>query len=255
MMAHMLLGMIAPILLVLGGPVTLALRVLPAAGRGRCPGLREAIVGALHSRPARFITHPLVVFPLFVLSFYALYFTSLFEVMIASHLGHLVMNLHFLVVGYLYYWVIIGVDPSPRQVQPMIKLAHADRRVAVPCVLRAGADELAHGDGRRLLQRPGAAVGDRPGRRAATGRRHRLGRHRDPDDHRDDRAAVAVGAQRRTGGPPVRPGRRPRRPTRSSTPTTGCSPAWPSRMPHDRQPFLGAVPPDAEEPDQQDGSV
>ena len=43
--------------------------------------------------------------------------------MIASHLGHLVMNLHFLVVGYLYYWVIIGVDPSPRQVQPMIKLA------------------------------------------------------------------------------------------------------------------------------------
>jgi putative copper resistance protein D len=43
--------------------------------------------------------------------------------MIASHLGHLVMNLHFLVVGYLYYWVIIGVDPSPRQVQPMVKLA------------------------------------------------------------------------------------------------------------------------------------
>jgi len=123
MMAHMLLGMIAPIMLVLGGPVTLALRVLPAAGRGRPPGLREAIAAALHSRPARFITHPLVVFPLFVLSFYVLYFSSLFEVMIGSHLGHLVMNLHFLVIGYLYYWVIIGVDPSPRRVQPMIKLA------------------------------------------------------------------------------------------------------------------------------------
>ncbi len=123
MMAHMLLGMIAPILLVLGGPVTLALRALPAARRGDVPGLREHIANGLHSRPARFITHPLVVFPLFILSFYALYFTSLFEVMIASHLGHLVMNLHFLVVGYLYYWVIIGVDPSPRQVQPMVKLA------------------------------------------------------------------------------------------------------------------------------------
>jgi cytochrome c oxidase assembly factor CtaG len=123
MMAHMLLGMIAPILLVLGGPVSLALRALPAAGRGDVPGLREHIANGLHSRPARFITHPLVVFPLFILSFYALYFTSLFEVMIASHLGHLVMNLHFLVVGYLYYWVIIGVDPSPRQVQPMVKLA------------------------------------------------------------------------------------------------------------------------------------
>ncbi len=123
MMAHMLLGMIAPILLVLGGSVTLALRVLPAAGRRDVPGLRESIVSALHSRVARVVTHPLFVFPLFVISFYALYFTSLFEVMIGSHLGHLVMNLHFLLVGYLYYWVIIGVDPSPRQVQPMVKLA------------------------------------------------------------------------------------------------------------------------------------
>ncbi len=123
MMAHMLLGMIAPILLVLGGPVTLALRALPAAGRGDPPGLREAIAGAMHSRVARFVTHPVFVFVLFLTSFPALYFSSLFEVMIASHLGHLVMNLHFLVVGYLYYWVIIGVDPAPRQVQPMIKLA------------------------------------------------------------------------------------------------------------------------------------
>ena len=123
MMVHMLLGMMAPILLALGGPVTLALRALPAAGRGDVPGLREHIVNGLHSWPARFLTHPLVVFPLFILSFYALYFTSLFDVMISSHLGHLAMNLHFLVVGYLYYWVIIGVDPSPRQVQPMVKLA------------------------------------------------------------------------------------------------------------------------------------
>ncbi|MET0864955.1 MAG: bifunctional copper resistance protein CopD/cytochrome c oxidase assembly protein [Nakamurella sp.] len=123
MSAHMLLGMIAPILLVLGGPMSLALRALPAARRGDVPGLREAIVTALHSKPARIITHPLVVFPLFIISFPALYFSSLFEVMIASHLGHLVMNLHFLLVGYLYYWVIIGVDPAPRQVQPMVKLA------------------------------------------------------------------------------------------------------------------------------------
>jgi len=123
MMAHMLLGMIAPIMLVLGGPVTLALRALPAAGRGDPPGLREAIAGAMHSRVARFVTHPVFVFVLFLTSFPALYFSSLFEVMISSHLGHLVMNLHFLVVGYLYYWVIIGVAPAPRQTQPMIKLA------------------------------------------------------------------------------------------------------------------------------------
>ena len=148
MMAHMLLGMIAPILLVLGGPVTLALRALPAAGRGRRAGAAgghrrpRCTAGRRVSSPTRWSCSRCS-----SLSFYALYFTSLFEVMIGSHLGHLVMNLHFLLVGYLYYWVIIGVDPSPRRVQPMIKLAHADRRPAVPRVLRARPDELAQGHG------------------------------------------------------------------------------------------------------------
>ena len=110
-------------LLVLGGPVTLALRALPAAGREQVPGLREDIVSAMHSRFVRFITHPIVVFVLFVISFYLLYFTPMFEIMITSHIGHVLMSTHFLVVGYLYYWVIIGVDPAPRQLSPFVKLA------------------------------------------------------------------------------------------------------------------------------------
>lgn len=123
MIEHMVLGMIAPILLALGGPVTLALRALPAARRDGVPGLREGIVSVMHSRFLRFITHPLIVFGLFVSSFYILYFTSLFEVMITSHVGHVWMAIHFLTVGYLYYWVIIGVDPAPRQLPPFVKLA------------------------------------------------------------------------------------------------------------------------------------
>ena len=123
MIEHMTLGMIAPILLALGGPVTLALRALPAARRGDVPGLREGIVSVMHSRFLRFVTHPLVVFALFVTSFYSLYFTSLFEVMITSHVGHVWMGIHFMTVGYLYYWVIIGVDPAPRQLPPFVKLA------------------------------------------------------------------------------------------------------------------------------------
>ena len=123
MIAHMMLGMMAPILLVLGAPVTLALRALPAAGRNRPPGLREAIIATVHGRVAKFLTQPLVVLPLFIGSFYAIYFTGLFDAMITSHFGHLVMSVHFMVVGYLYYWVIIGVDPGPRRVQPFVKLA------------------------------------------------------------------------------------------------------------------------------------
>ncbi len=123
MIDHMALAMLAPILLVLGGPVTLILRVLPAAGRGDPPGVREAVVGLVHSPVTRFLTHPLIVLPLFVASFYALYFTDLFDVMISSHLGHLFMTVHFVLTGYLYYWVIIGVDPAPRRLSSPIKLA------------------------------------------------------------------------------------------------------------------------------------
>ena len=122
MITHMMLAMLAPILLVLGGPVTLILRALPAAGRDDPPGVREAVVAVVHSPVTRFLTHPLIVLPLFIASFYLLYFTGLFDVMISNHLGHLVMTVHFLVVGYLYYWVIIGVDPAPRRLSAPVKL-------------------------------------------------------------------------------------------------------------------------------------
>jgi putative copper resistance protein D len=123
MIEHMFLAMLVPIFLALGGPVTLLLRALPAAGPGDPPGVREAVVGFVHSPVTRFLTHPLVVLPLFVASFYALYFTNLFGVMISSHPGHLFMTIHFVLTGYLYYWVIIGVDPSPRKLSSPIKLA------------------------------------------------------------------------------------------------------------------------------------
>jgi cytochrome c oxidase assembly factor CtaG len=96
--------------------------VLPAAPRDGVPGLREAIVRATHSPITRFLTHPLVVLPLFIASFYAVYFTGLFEPLATTHVGHLVMNMHFIVIGYLYYWVIIGVDPAPRQLSYLVKL-------------------------------------------------------------------------------------------------------------------------------------
>ena len=114
MSAHMLLAMIAPAVLVMGGPVTLALRALPAAGVDGVPGVREAVLAGVHSRPARILTHPLVVTALFIGSFAAVYFTGLFQILVSTHLGHLVMNTHFLLTGYLYYWVVIGIDPGPR---------------------------------------------------------------------------------------------------------------------------------------------
>ena len=122
MVAHMGLSMLVPILLVLGAPVTLALRALPAAGRDGPPGMREWLLAALHSHLSRFLTNPVVATVLFVAGFYGLYLSNLFDTTVSSHAGHLAMNLHFLLSGYLFYWVVIGVDPTPRPIPPLAKV-------------------------------------------------------------------------------------------------------------------------------------
>lgn len=122
MAAHMTLSMLVPILLALGGPVSLALRALPAAGRGEPPGMREWLLAALHSRVSRILTNPVVATVLFVAGFYGLYLGGLFDAAVGSHIGHVVMNIHFLASGYLFYWVVIGVDPTPRRIPPLAKL-------------------------------------------------------------------------------------------------------------------------------------
>ncbi|MDT5105913.1 MAG: hypothetical protein QOI25_3426 [Mycobacterium sp.] len=123
MAAHMLLSMMTPVLLVLGAPVTLALRALPAAGRADPPGPREWLLAALHSRVSLFLTNPIVATVLFIAGFYGLYFGGIFDAAAGSHAAHLAMNLHFLVSGYLFYWVVIGIDPTPRPIPPLAKLA------------------------------------------------------------------------------------------------------------------------------------
>ncbi|MBP2401591.1 cytochrome c oxidase assembly protein [Streptomyces syringium] len=114
MVQHMVISMLSPILILLGAPVTLALRALPAAGRGR-KGPREWLVALLHSRYMRIITHPAFTIPLFIASLYALYFTPLFDFLMGSKTGHIAMMVHFLAVGLVFFWPIMGVDPGPHR--------------------------------------------------------------------------------------------------------------------------------------------
>ncbi|GAA2921552.1 cytochrome c oxidase assembly protein [Streptomyces argenteolus] len=114
MVQHMVISMLSPILLLLGAPVTLALRALPVAGRGRT-GPRELLLMLLHSRYMKIITHPVFTIPLFIASLYALYFTALFDFLMGSTVGHLAMMVHFLAVGLVFFWPIMGVDPGPHR--------------------------------------------------------------------------------------------------------------------------------------------
>ncbi|ROR43011.1 cytochrome c oxidase assembly protein [Kitasatospora cineracea] len=118
---HMTLAMIVPILLVMGAPVTLALRALPATGPGGRPGARAWLLALVHSRPAKVAGHPLVAMALFISASFSVYFTPLFETGMRTHWGHLAMQLHFMGVGILFFWVIIGVDPAPRRIPHFAK--------------------------------------------------------------------------------------------------------------------------------------
>ena len=122
MIAHMLLSMVAPIGLVLGAPITLALRTLP---QGRTPserGIRGSLLAALHSKVGVFYTNPIVALLIFDGSLFALYFTDLFASMMQSHIGHLFMTLHFLAAGFLFFSAVIGVDPNPRKIPYLVQI-------------------------------------------------------------------------------------------------------------------------------------
>ncbi|MER6996034.1 cytochrome c oxidase assembly protein [Streptomyces sp. NPDC000410] len=114
MVQHMVISMLSPILLLLGAPVTLALRALPVAGRGR-KGPRELLLALLHSRYMKIVTHPAFTIPMFIASLYGLYFTPLFDFLMGSRAGHIGMMVHFLAVGLIFFWPIMGVDPGPHR--------------------------------------------------------------------------------------------------------------------------------------------
>ena len=122
MISHMVLATLAPIGIVLGAPITLALRTLPAGRDKDERGVRGAFIALLHSKVATFYTNPVVALAIFDGSLFALYFTPLFRNLMQGHSGHLFMSLHFLLTGILFFQTIIGIDPMPRKVPHLVKI-------------------------------------------------------------------------------------------------------------------------------------
>ena len=122
MLAHMILGMIAPIGFVLAAPVTLALRTLPQGRTSQERGIRGTFITVIHSRYSVIITNPVIALGLFDGSLFLLYMTPLFGKLMYSHSGHILMNMHFLLAGYLFFYVIVGIDPNPRKIPHIVRI-------------------------------------------------------------------------------------------------------------------------------------
>ena len=121
MVEHMMLTMVVPIFLVLGAPVTLVLKALEPRQDGS-RGPREWILALVHSPFSKIVTHPIFAGVNFAASIVIFYFTPLFGFTLQYHVGHVFMITHFLITGYLFMLVLIGIDPIPHRPGHMMRL-------------------------------------------------------------------------------------------------------------------------------------
>ncbi|WP_301799251.1 cytochrome c oxidase assembly protein [Nocardioides sp. ChNu-153] len=114
MVQHMTIATAVPVFLVLGTPVTLALRALRRRTDGSM-GAREWLLRLVHSWPLHVVGHPVVAAGLFITGIVGFYYSSAFETSLESHTAHILMVVHFLASGYLFAECIVGADPGLRR--------------------------------------------------------------------------------------------------------------------------------------------
>jgi putative membrane protein len=107
MAAHVLMGMVAPLLLVLGAPITLALRTLDLLTARRLSRI-------LRSTPARVFTMPEVAATINLGSMAVFYLTPLHAIAQVP-VFHLVLMGHFLLTGTLFTASLVSIDPNPHR--------------------------------------------------------------------------------------------------------------------------------------------
>jgi putative membrane protein len=116
MLQHLLLGMLAPVLMVAGAPVLLALSVLPPKGS-------RLLSKVLGSSGFHFISHPLTTLVLNTGALYLLYLTPLYNRVHDNTALYNLVHVHFLAAGYLFTWAMIGADPAPRRPKLLTRIA------------------------------------------------------------------------------------------------------------------------------------
>lgn len=114
MVGHLLLGMIAPILLVFAAPITLVLRTLDVQSARR-------LSKVLKSWPLRIISNPITASVLNIGGLWILYTTGLYGVMHHNALLHAFVHFHVFIAGYLFTASMIYMDPTPHRFSFMFR--------------------------------------------------------------------------------------------------------------------------------------
>ena len=105
MLQHMLLQLVAAPLLLLGAPVTLALRAAS-------PSVRRWLLAVLHSRAVAVVSFPLLAWVLFAAVNWGWHFSDLYDQALENPWLHDLQHSTFLAAGLLFWWPIVGADPS-----------------------------------------------------------------------------------------------------------------------------------------------
>jgi putative membrane protein len=128
MVGHVLLGMLAPLLMALAAPVTLALRALPPEPARRVARvLRSAAIGIL--------IHPVTAAVLDIGGLWVLYRTGLYEASMQSPLVHALVHAHVFLAGYLFTFALVGPDPNPHRARLPVRVTVLALAIAAHNVL------------------------------------------------------------------------------------------------------------------------
>ena len=117
MVQHMLLELVAAPLLLAGGPITLALRVAS-------PSVRRGLLSILQSRLVHVVSFPVVAWVLFAAVNWGWHFSVFYDQALESEPLHYFQHATFLAAALLFWWPVLGVDPSPWRLPHPVRLLY-----------------------------------------------------------------------------------------------------------------------------------
>jgi putative copper resistance protein D len=118
MVQHLLLTMLAAPLLAIGAPITLILRVASPESRTRF------WLPLLHSRVVRIAGFPVISWSVFAAVMWASHFSPLFDAALDNDYMHLFEHALYLGSALLFWWPVVGADPSPWRLPHPARVAY-----------------------------------------------------------------------------------------------------------------------------------